>query len=309
MAKKRVRAPPTVAAQPNGVVLGACVAVAAAIAAVVLAQSWWKAAAPPSSADRFALARVLDHDEASFTQGLVIAAGVLYESNGLYGESHVRKLSLDGRVLSERRMEKKYFAEGLDYWRGRLVQLTWREKVGFAYDADTLEQVQKFVMPRTATGEGWGITNNGTHLIVSDGSHHLYFWEASENLDEVREVGRVQVRHAALAREFAPLYKRLGGMINVKPEGDKVHFLNELEYVNGEVLANVWYADKVLRIAPDTGEVLGWHDFAHLHGMAHTGREDCLNGIAFDERSAQLYITGKQFNKLFVMEAEAASTT
>jgi glutamine cyclotransferase len=222
----------------------------------------------------------------------------MYESIGLYGESAVRKLDLDGKVLLEHKMDQQYFAEGLDVVNGKLVQLTWMEKVVFFYDLETLEQLQMLPQPLTVTGQGWGVTNNGTHLIVSDGSSFLYFWDP----ETLKEVGRVQVRNETFAREFRPLYKRLGHMLNLKPDGDKVHFLNELEYVNGEVLANVWYSDKILRISPTTGEVLGSHDFTNYHDAARTGQEDCLNGIAYHAQNKQLYITGKKFNTMWELD-------
>ena len=244
------------------------------------------------------LSSVLEHDTRSFTQGLVIADGYMYESNGMYGASNVRKLDLHGKVLAERGMDKQFFAEGLDYFNGQLIQLTWREKVVFIYDAATLRQVRRVEQPRTVTGEGWGITNNGTHLIVSDGSNTLFFWDA----ETLQEVGRLEVRHKQLASEFASLYNRLGPNMGLGPDGDKIHFLNELEFVNGEILANVWYSDKVLRISPTTGAVLGVYDFTHLHRMAHTGKEDCLNGIAVDRERERLYVTGKYFGKLFILD-------
>ena len=244
------------------------------------------------------LNRVIQHDPKSFTQGLVISDDVMFESIGLYGESALRRLDLHGNVLQEHKMEKKYFAEGLDLWNGKLVQLTWREKMVFTYDPKTLRQLSAVRQPITVTGEGWGITNNGTHFIVSDGSNWLFFWDP----ETLQEVGRLQVRNLTMAREFAPLYRRLGPMLRLKPDGDKVHFLNELEFVNGEVLANVWYADKVLRISPLTGDVLGWHDFSELRETARTGKEDCLNGIAYSAQHKQLYITGKLFNKMWVLD-------
>lgn len=291
---------------PLSGVSGTVVGIAACIVGIILyavhGQGDGDVSAPDVERSRLRtppkLSSVLEHDTQSFTQGLVIADGYMYESNGMYGASNVRKLDLDGKVLAERGMEKKFFAEGLDYWKGQLIQLTWREKAVFVYDASTLRQLRRVEQPRTVTGEGWGITNNGTHLIVSDGSHTLFFWDP----DTLEEVGRVEVRHAQLAREFAPLYRRLGPSMGLGPDGDKVHFLNELEFVDGEILANVWYSDKVLRISPTTGAVLGVYDFNHLHRMAHTGNEDCLNGIAVDRERRRLYVTGKYFGKLFVLD-------
>ena len=169
-----------------------------------------------------------------------------------------------------------------------------------ANDAATLQEVRRAEQPATVTGEGWGVTNNGTHLIVSDGSNTLFFWDP----ETLRELGRIEVRDADLAREFEPLYRRLGHHLGLRPEGDKVHLLNELEYVNGEVLANVWYSDKVLRISPTTGAVLGSYDFSELHRIAHNGREDCLNGLAYDGERGLLYVTGKYFPKMFAIDLQ-----
>ena len=254
--------------------------------------------APAVLLDPPRLRQVMHHDPKAFTQGLVVSDDVMYESIGLYGESALRRLDLEGNVVQERKLEKRFFAEGLDLWKGKLIQLTWREKMVFTYDAETFEQLSAMRQPETVTGEGWGITNNGTHFIVSDGSSWLFFWDPAT----LEEVGRVQVRNLTVAREFEPLYRRLGPMLRLKPDGDKVHFLNELEFVNGEVLANVWYSDKVLRISPLTGNVLGWHDFSELRETARTGREDCLNGIGYSKQRNQLYITGKLFDKMWLLD-------
>jgi glutamine cyclotransferase len=144
----------------------------------------------------------------------------MYESIGLYGESAVRKLDLRGNVLKEHKLHKQYFAEGLDVFNNQLIQLTWMEKAIFYYDVDTLDPIKMVAQPETETGQAWGITNDGTHLIVSDGSSNLYFWDP-ETLQEVR---RVQVRNKTLAKEFKPLYKRLGHTVGMKPGGGACAF-------------------------------------------------------------------------------------
>ncbi len=214
------------------------------------------------------------HDPGAFTQGLVFTDGVLYESTGLYGRSSVRRVDLEfGEVLQQRDLAGEYFGEGLAVVGDRLIQLTWRNYVGFVYDRTTFEPLSEF---QYAT-EGWGLAYDGTRLIMSDGSSTLYFL----NPDTLAETGQIGVRENGLA----------------------VERLNELEYVEGEIYANIWQQDRIARIDPDTGQILGWIDLSGiLPAEDRTGAEDVLNGIAYDEESGRLFVTGKLWPKLFEIE-------
>ncbi|MCS6846303.1 MAG: glutaminyl-peptide cyclotransferase [Anaerolineae bacterium] len=210
------------------------------------------------------------HDPGAFTQGLVYADGVLYESTGLYGRSSLRRVALEtGEVLQQRDLPAEYFGEGLALFDGRLIQLTWQNNTGFVYEAASFELQRTWAYPT----EGWGLTHDGTHLIMSDGSATLRF------LDPVT----FQVQREVLVTD--------GGRPVVR--------LNELEYVNGEVFANVWQTDWVARIDPQSGRVLGWIDLGGLLTPEERQGIDVLNGIAYDAQNDRLFVTGKLWPKLF----------
>ena len=167
----------------------------------------------------------------------------------------------------------EFFGEGLTTWRGKLIQLTWQSQLGFVYDQKTLRPLKRF---RYGT-EGWGLTHDGRRLILSDGTANLYFLDP-EN--------------------FAAL-----GQITVKENGVPVPWLNELEFVQGEVYANVWHTQRIARISPQTGQVTGWIDLSGLPGpMYKLGEEDVANGIAYDAQSKRLFVTGKRWPRLFEIE-------
>ena len=214
--------------------------------------------------------RAYPHDPAAFTQGLVYADGFLYEGTGLEGRSSLRKVDLKtGKVLKISRLEDGYFGEGIALCRGRFVQLTWRSGVGFVYDRD-LRPAGRFAY----AGEGWGIACDGARLVMSDGTATL------RRLDP---------------RTFRPL-----GRVTVTDRGRPVANLNELEFVKGELFANVWGTDAIARISPETGRVLGWIDLRGLSGMLGSDAPvDVLNGIAYDRRGDRLFVTGKFWPKLF----------
>ena len=214
------------------------------------------------------------HDPLAFTQGLVYRDGVLYESTGLRGRSSVRRVELEsGRVIEKRSLLPMFFAEGLAVLDEHIYQLTWTSGVGFVYDRESMELVREF---RYGI-QGWGMTHDGESLIVSDGSEHLYFW----NPETLQETARLTVRD----------------------HGRRVENLNELEYIDGEIYANVWMEDRIARISPETGNVLSWID---LTGILPTAERnpgtDVLNGIAYDETNARLFVTGKLWPKLFEIE-------
>ncbi len=216
------------------------------------------------------------HDPQAYTQGLIYLDGFLFESTGRNGQSTVRKVRLEtGEVVQQYRVASQYFAEGLTEWNRRLIQLTWQSNIGFVYDLSSLTPQTTF----RYTGEGWGLTHDRTRLIMSDGSDSLRF------LDPVsfREQGRVSVRD---------------GSVSIKD-------LNELEYVRGEIYANVWHTDRIARISPASGRVVGWIDLKGLLPRTYQlEAEAVLNGIAFDEARNRLFVTGKLWPRLFEITLE-----
>lgn len=211
------------------------------------------------------------HDRGAFTQGLLYHEGVLYESTGLNGASSLRKVELKtGKVLQEVSVSPQYFAEGLALLNGKLFQLTWQNHECFVYDLATLGETKEFSYP----GEGWGLTSDGQSLIMSDGTPQIRF------IDPVTfEVKRT---------------------INVATGNRPDTELNELEYIKGEIFANVWRSNQILRIDPATGQVRGIIDLTGLLPPEdHDIATDVLNGIAYDARGGRLFVTGKRWPKLF----------
>ncbi|HEX8500113.1 MAG TPA: glutaminyl-peptide cyclotransferase [Pyrinomonadaceae bacterium] len=211
------------------------------------------------------------HDAAAFTQGLVFHDGALVESTGIEGRSTLRRVELQtGKVLRKVDVPRYFFAEGLTLFGGKLYQLTWKGEKGFVYDPQSFQKSGEFPYE----GEGWGLTHDADSLILSDGSDQIRFLDPDN----------FQVRRT----------------INVSDRGRPVEELNELEYVKGEIYANVWHQDRVARIDPRTGQVKGWIDFAGLLRPGDTSDpEAVLNGIAYDERGDRLFVTGKLWPKLF----------
>ena len=206
----------------------------------------------------------------AFTQGLAIANGQLYEGTGLYGQSTIRKVDLaTGRVEKQRPIDPKFFGEGIAILGGRLYQLTWQHGLGFVYDLATFNQQRTFQY----AGEGWGLTQDGKELILSDGSAKLRF---------------LNPETFAVTRE-----------IEVRDQGAPVAKLNELEYIDGEIWSNVWYDERIARISPATGEVLGWIDLASLYPKGSRSSEAVLNGIAYDAAAKRLFVTGKNWPQLY----------
>jgi glutaminyl-peptide cyclotransferase len=214
------------------------------------------------------------HDRTAFTQGLLWDNGFLYESAGQYGESSLRKVEpKTGKVVARVDLPRQFFAEGLALVDDSLFQLTWRENICFVYDKETFQLKNRFQYP----GEGWGLTYDGKHLILSDGTHTLRFLD--------------------------PKTFRVQRTINVldsiqKRRPEPVRYLNELEWVRGEVWANVWMTTRIVRINPKNGSVIGWIEMSpfvpeeHRNDMQHC----VLNGIAFDPATNHIYITGKYWN-------------
>jgi glutamine cyclotransferase len=214
------------------------------------------------------------HDPQAFTQGLVFDDGVLYEGTGRYGHSSLRKVNLEtGVVLLIHELPAQFFGEGVTVYEDRISQLTERSNVGYVYDKESFNLLQEFNYPT----EGWGITHDGAHLIMSDGTSTLHFLDP-ETYEEVHRV-------------------------EVLDRGSPVTRLNELEYVQGIIYANVWLTDRIAMIAPSSGQVVGWIDLEGLLGEEdRTQRVDVLNGIAYDAEGDRLFVTGKWWPKLFEIE-------
>lgn len=210
------------------------------------------------------------HDTKAYTQGLFFDDGQLYESTGIKGQSSFRKVDLQsGKVLKQLNFDKKYFVEGSVMFEGNLYVLTWESRQAFVYDAETLEYKSTWKYPR----EGWGITTDGKQLIASDGSATLFFMD--ENF--------------ALQRRLV-----------VKYEGRPVRWLNELEYIDGKIWANVYTSDEIVIINPKDGEVEGVIDCRGLLPKhLHTPQTDVLNGIAYDPQTEKIYLTGKNWPELY----------
>lgn len=218
------------------------------------------------------------HDPEAFTQGLVYQNGVLYEGTGLRGKSTLRRVDLvTGQVLQSRSLPQQFFGEGVTKWDDRIIQLTWQSNVGFVRDVATFNLVQEFRYPT----EGWGLTHDGTRLIMSDGTSTLHFFDPVS----FEEVSCIEVFDGD-----SPLTR-----------------LNELEFIDGEVYANIWLTDRIARISPETGQVVGWIDLTGLLGPEdRTQKVDVLNGIAYDADEDRLFVTGKWWPRLFEIELIAA---
>ena len=212
------------------------------------------------------------HDPTAFTEGLFYHDGALYESTGQEGRSSIRRVNLiTGKVLQAQTIPPQYFGEGIVAWKDRLFELTWRSEIGFIYDLKSLKPVGRF----NYHGEGWALTHDGARLIMSDGTAFLRFLDPAT----LNEIGRVQVTDA----------------------GKPVPMLNELEFVHGEVYANVWQTTRIARINPTTGKVVGWIDLAGLapKELDPQDPDAVLNGIAYDPKGERLFVTGKLWPRLF----------
>lgn len=229
------------------------------------------ACAAGREAQEYAIVRELPHDTSAYTQGLLYADGQLYESTGQYGRSTVRRVDLEtGAVLARHRLSDDRFGEGLALLGGRLYQLTWKSGVGYVYDAQSLAPVDSF----TYDGEGWGLATDGTHLIKSNGTATLEFLDP---------------RDFSVVRE-----------LEVHEAGSPLKDLNELEYVNGELFANVYQSDWIVRVSVETGEILQWINMDGLLPDRHrTPRTDVLNGIAVIPETGNLLVTGKLWPLIF----------
>jgi glutamine cyclotransferase len=232
------------------------------------------------AAEGYRVVHVYPHDPQAFTQGLVYVDGHLYESTGLNGKSTLREDDLTtGRVIHEIRLPSQYFGEGLTNWGNTLVQLTWKAHLGFVYDMKTFQLIRTFHYP----WEGWGLTQDGHNLILSDGTATLHFLNP-KTFAEVRS-------------------------IHVTDHGRPVDQLNELEYIHGEIYANVWMTNKIVRISPANGRVLGTIELRGLlPAIEVRSRDAVLNGIAYDAAHNRLFVTGKLWPRLFQIQVVPGHT-
>jgi glutaminyl-peptide cyclotransferase len=223
----------------------------------------------------YQIVHIYPHDTHAFTEGLFYLNGYLYESTGLEGQSSIRKVRLEtGEVLQQLTVPARYFGEGIVNWKQQLVSLTWKSQIGFVYDLKTFKLQSHFSYP----GEGWALTQDGTHLIMSDGTAQLR-WLDPQTLHETAR-------------------------LSVTFEGQPLRYLNELEWVKGEIFANVWQTNWIARIDPHSGAVVGLIDCRGLLDPADViqGQTDVLNGIAYDAQGDRLFITGKNWPKLFEIQ-------
>jgi glutaminyl-peptide cyclotransferase len=222
--------------------------------------------------DTYRVIHIYPHDSTAFTQGLAYVDGHLYESTGLNGESSIRMVDLyTGKVLQKHSLPPEYFGEGLTDWGSNLIQLTWKTHKGFVYDRHSFSLLRTFQYE----GEGWGLTHDKIHLIMSDGTSYLRFLDPRT----FREVRRVRV---------------------IDETNYPVENLNELEYLHGEIYANIWHTDEIVRISPVTGKILRWIDLSGIIDERELrGPDAVLNGIAYDSAGDRLFVTGKQWPNLF----------
>jgi glutamine cyclotransferase len=220
------------------------------------------------------VAKTYPHDRRCFTQGLVYEDGFLYEGTGLHGQSALFKRDLEtGKIVKTLRLPDKYFGEGITVFGDHLIQLTWQSGVGFVYQKDTFTPLREFKYP----GEGWGLTHDGQRLILSDGTATLRFLDPNT----YAETGRLEVRD----------------------QGRLVQSINELEYIDGSVYANIWPTDQIVIIDPKTGRVTGWIDLSGLYTPPAAEQEDSvLNGIAYLPQTRRLLVTGKLWPGMYEIE-------
>jgi glutaminyl-peptide cyclotransferase len=231
--------------------------------------------AEPTPVFRVRVVKAFPHDPKAFTQGLEYYGGYFYESTGLKGKSSLRKVEIaTGRVLQSVSLPADYFGEGLTICHGKIYQLTWLSKTGFIYDLQTFRKTGEFHYE----SEGWGLTHDAHSLILSDGTNQVQFLDPA--------TFQVQRR------------------LEVYAGGQAVANLNELEYINGQIYANIWHSTRIARIDPNTGQVLAWLDLAQISTKEQREPEGVLNGIAYDGEGRRLFVTGKDWPELLQIEVE-----
>lgn len=237
------------------------------------------AVSPRTPTYGFEVVNSYPHDTGAFTEGLLVHQGKMFESTGEVGKSNIREVDIgSGRVLRKRDLPEPFFGEGIIIFGDKIIELTWQHERAFVFDVNTFKPAGEF----TYDGDGWALTTDGTSLIMSNGSSKLRF----------RDPKTFAVRDS----------------ITVIDNGTEVKSLNELEWVKGEIWANIWQSDQVARIDPKTGKVTGWIDLGGLlPARDRTGKEDVLNGIAYDAVNDRIYVTGKNWPKLFEIKLKRRS--
>lgn len=231
----------------------------------------------------YTLLKQYPHRADAYTQGLQYVDGYMYECTGHYGQSHLYKYELEtGKILKEYKLDDKYFGEGLTVLGDKIYVITWREKTGLIFDKETFQPAGSFSLE---TSEGWGLTNDSTHLVYSDGTPYLYFLDPAT----FKEVKKVEVRD-----QYGP-----------------VGNINELEYINGYVYANKWETEFILKIDPNTGHVVGQADLRNIRTQAgiparsyNEAQPEVMNGIAYDKPGNRIFITGKNWPKILEIKLD-----
>lgn len=238
------------------------------------------ATSPSAPVYRCEVVATFPHDTSAFTQGLEFNNGELYEGTGLNGQSSIRRVQLEtGTVVQQRELPWQYFGEGITLWDDQLIQLTWTSQTAFRYDRQNFQLLSRVSYPTP----GWGLTHDDIHLIMSDGSDTLYFRDP----DTFAETRRIRVM-----------------------DGDTpISHLNELEFIHGEIWANIWRQYRIARISPDSGEVLSWIDISNLMLPLDRLLAGSPNGIAYDAHNDRIFITGKRWPKLFEIRVISPSNT
>ena len=212
------------------------------------------------------------HDIASFTEGLEFYGDYLYESTGKNGNSYVRKTDYKtGKSLQQVNIDSKYFGEGITFINGKMFQLTWQDSTGFIYDANTLKLEKTFQFDKNI--EGWGMTNDKKYIYQSDGTEKIW--------------------------KMNPESQKMIGFVNVYTNTSKIKNVNELEWINGKIYANIWQKDAIIIVNPNTGEVESLVDLSGLRKLAHVTTEDVINGIAYNPKTKTIFVTGKYWDKMF----------
>ena len=243
------------------------------LVALVLALSVGLAAQTPTPVYGYKVVKIYPHDRGAFTQGLQYVDGAFYEGTGLNGRSSIRRVELaTGKVLQQRDVERQYFGEGVAVVGKELFELTWQSGVMFVYDRTTFAPLKTFHY----AGEGWGLTTDGTSLIMSDGTAAIRFLDPKTG-NETRR-------------------------IRVMDGGRELLNLNELELIKGEIWANVWQTNRIARIDPRSGKVNSYLDLNGILSVMESGGTDVLNGIAYDAKAARIFVTGKLWPKIFEIQ-------
>lgn len=220
----------------------------------------------------YKIIKTYPHSTTSYTEGLEYHDGVFYESAGDYGNSSLRKVSLEGKILKQKNIDKKYFAEGITVIGDKIIQLTYKEKIGFEYDKNTFELLKTF--PYNHADEGWGLTFNGETIYNTDGTNRIFMLDKNTYLPK--------------------------GFLEVYDDKGPVTHLNELEWIDGKLYANIYLSELMAIINPKTGEVEAYVNLIGLpHGKLGDEGNDVLNGIAYDSAGKRLFVTGKKWDKLF----------